>query len=331
MNEINRPIQWGIFGLGRVVQNGFTPALLASERALLVACAAYKPEQAQAFADKFKIARAHADFAAMLRNPEVDAVYIATPNSLHFEHASQALAAGKHVLCEKPLAMTAQEGQQLVAAAAAANRLLAVCFQFRFEPVLARVRELVLGGAIGELRALTLHGASPVGQARSWRQNAAEGGVLSDLGVHLLDLARWITGKELTDISARTTPPDMTRDPVQTITLLGRLGPFAHALVHVTREVPDGLNALSVEGTAGTLLVPAWRNATEYELIVRNAEGLRSERIAPANLFRGQIDAFSTALAGQPSGLAMGEDGLRVIEMTVAISRASGGLHAAGG
>ncbi len=328
MQTIHRPIQWGIFGLGRVVQNGFTPALMASERAQLVACSAYKPEQAVLFAEKFKPARAHADFAAMLRDPAVDAVYIATPNSLHFEHARQALAAGKHVLCEKPMAMTASEGQQLVAAAAVADRLLAVCFQFRFEPVLARVRELVRSGAIGDLRAVTLHGASPVGQARTWRQNAAEGGVLSDLGVHLLDLARWLTGHELTDISARTTPPDMTRDPVQTITLLGRLGPSAHALVHVTREVPDGLNALSIEGTAGTLVVPAWRNVPDYELTLRNADGVRSEHIQPANLFRGQIDAISDALAGQAASLATGEDGLRVIEMTVAIARASGGTHA---
>jgi 1,5-anhydro-D-fructose reductase (1,5-anhydro-D-mannitol-forming) len=316
-------VRWGLFGLGRIVSARFAPALAHSPRARLVACAAHKADRARAFGAQFGVPNVHDTFAAMLADPQVDAVYVATPNSLHAAHVLEALRAGKHVLCEKPLSMSLDDACQVVEAARAARRVVKVAYQFRLEPLVSRMRDLVAQGAIGELRSVTLFGASPVAPAATWRQSAAEGGVLTDLGVHLIDLVRWCSGLELTSIAAVATPADMRRDPVQTVTMLARLGDFAQATLRASREIPGGLNSFSLEGTHGTLVAPAWRNETSFTLTLRTGAGATEERFAACDLFRAEIDAFADELAGKRTILASVEDGLRVVEITQAAIRTS--------
>jgi 1,5-anhydro-D-fructose reductase (1,5-anhydro-D-mannitol-forming) len=311
--------RWAIVGLGNIATNRFAPALLRSARSTLVACASRDPERAKAFASRFGEPRVHATFDGVLADDEVDAVYLATPNSQHYEQARRAMEAGKHVLCEKPLAMTMEHGATLARLADARKRCLRVAYQFRFESVFEQIRARVLAGAIGEPRAVTLTGASPPVQGATWRQSPVEGGILTDLGVHLLDLVPWLTGLAFVDVAARAHPTDMDREPVRLISILGTLESGCHAFVRASREQAQGLQVVSVEGTRGTLTCPAWRNAPECALTLVDATGQHSETLTPAPLFEREIAAFEDALAGRATTLATAADGIRAIAIAEAV------------
>lgn len=315
-------VRWGVVGLGNVVSSRFAPAVVATAGATLAACVSRDPEKARAFASKFAVPRVHATPAALFADAEVDAVYIATPNSMHAEQAVEALRAGKHVLCEKPLSLTEADGRRVVAAAVAADRVLGVAFQLRFEALFARVRAIVAAGRLGELRTVSLLGCSPAGSPGAWRRVPEEGGILSDLAVHLLDLLPWITGLDYTRVSAAASPPDMERDPVQTISVFARLGDRCHAFVQASREIPGGQQSLLIEGTAGTLWCPAWRGAADIVLTTRDATGESTEPITGVPAFNGAVAGFGAAIRGQATALATGVDGVRNIVLVESVKRA---------
>jgi predicted dehydrogenase len=312
-------IRWGIVGLGNVTVNRFVPALVRSTRSTLTACVTRDTEAQRGFVEKFALPRAHSDYAELMRDPDVDAVYIATPNSLHFAQARDALAAGKHVLCEKPLALEAAHGEELALLASSADRVLKVAYQFRFERLFERVREHIAAGALGELRAVTLSGCSPVARTAAWRQHPEEGGILSDLAVHFLDLLPWMTGLQFTDVCARANPPDMAAASVQTIGILGTLGRQCHAVIRASRELPAGQQALAVEGTRGSVACPAWRGVPQLELTLQVGAGRTVETFEPAPLFEREIAAFEDELSGVRTTLASAADGVRTIELADAI------------
>lgn len=312
-------IRWGVVGLGNVTVNRFVPALMRSTRSTLVACVTRDPESQRGFVEKFAVPRAHADFARFVQDPEIDAVYIATPNSLHFAQTRAAIAAGKHVLCEKPLALDFAHGEELVLLARGAGRVLKVAYQFRFERVFERVREHIAAGTLGELRTVTLSGCSPVARTAAWRQDPEEGGILSDLAVHFLDLVPWLTGLEFTDVVARANPQDMASASVQTIGILGTLGQHCHAAIRASRELPAGQQALVIEGTRGTVACPAWRGVPQLELVLQDGAGRTVETFAPTPLFEREIAAFEDEVSGERSALATAVDGVHTIMLADAI------------
>ena len=326
-NTVHTPLRWGIVGLGNVVRARFMPALRKSTQAELVACVV-RSEASAAIADAFAVANRYATLEAMLADPAVDVVYIATPNSLHKAHAVQALKAGKHVLCEKHLALNVADARAIARAASDNGRVLGVCFQFRHDALFRRVRDVIRSGELGDLRTALLTATSPVGPTRTWRNEASEGGVLSDLGVHYLDLLPWITGLPFHRISALVTPAPPTQLPHQTVTVMGALGDACHGVVRVSREMQAGSNLLSIEGLAGSLQCSAIRWVKQYALRITTAAGTREELIDMGDEFVGEIDAFAQAVRGQASDMADGQDGVAVVAIAEAIQ---GFLRAGGG
>ena len=319
----NSAFRWGVVGLGNVVATRFAPAVAATAGMALAACSTRDLAKARAFAEKFRVGRVHDSFESLLRDPDVDAVYIATPNSMHAQQAIDALRAGKHVLCEKPLALSQADGARVVEAAGATGGTLAIAFQMRFESVFERARAVILSGRLGELRTVSLLGCSPANTVGAWRQSPEEGGILSDLAVHLLDLMPWLTGSDYVRLAACANPQDIDREPIQTISVFGSLGPRCHAFVQATREIAHGQQSLLVEGTGGSLWCPAWRGAPATDLVIRDASGESSERIVGAPAFNGAVAAFAAAVQGQPTALATGADGVRSIVIAEAVKRAA--------
>jgi predicted dehydrogenase len=129
----------------------------------------------------------------------------------------------------------------------------------------------------------------------------------------------WLTGLAFKEVAARAMPPDLHAAPVRTISILGSLGDAAHAFVRASRELGQGLQAVTVEGSDGTLSCPAWRNAPDYELTLADANGRRTERLAPAPMFEREIEAFEDEIAGRATTLATAEDGIRAIAVTEAV------------
>jgi predicted dehydrogenase len=169
------------------------PALRTAAGAELLAIAARDGERARELAGRYDVPRVHADYAALLADPDVDAVYLPLPNSLHLPWTLRALAAGKHVLCEKPLALNATEAREMAEAARSAGRLLMEAVMYRFHP---RMRELAASLAATEIRHLFASFGFPIRRLDSYRlRPELGGGALLDVGCYVADLARWLLGE----------------------------------------------------------------------------------------------------------------------------------------
>ena len=191
------PIRWGVMGAARIARLSVCPAIQQAEGAVLAALATRDPARAAPFLARCPGLRVHASYEALLDDPEIEAVYIPLPNHLHVEWTERALAAGKHVLCEKPLAPRAADVDRLIAARDASGRLAAEGFMVLHHPQWHRVRTLLAEGAVGRLAhvegAFTYAGLTP-GNIRL--DPAADGGALLDIGVYPSAVTRFVTGQE---------------------------------------------------------------------------------------------------------------------------------------
>ncbi len=166
------------------------------------------PERGQARAEALGVPRAYPSLEALLDDPSVDVVHVTSPNHLHVPQTKQILAAGRHVICEKPLALTAAESAELVDLAALSGRVSAVNFNIRFYPLHQHVRELVAGGGLGDVRLVTGHYFQDwllLETDWNWRLEPDKGGSLravGDIGSHWLDLATFLTGQPIVAVMA---------------------------------------------------------------------------------------------------------------------------------
>ena len=188
-------LRWGLLSTARINRR-LMPAIRAAGRAELVAVASRSQSSADAFAAQWEIPRAYGRYQALLESPDVDVVYIPLPNSLHAEWTIRAAAAGKHVLCEKPLALNVAECDQIIAAAEANGVVVAEAVMYLHHPLLHQARELVREGAVGELR--LVRGAFSFSLDRPadvrWRPELG-GGSLWDVGSYPVSFIRWMAGE----------------------------------------------------------------------------------------------------------------------------------------
>lgn len=200
-------IRWGILGAANFARQHMGPAIHAASGARLEALATSSPEKATAFSARFPGLRIHSSYDALLSDPEIDAVYIPLPNHLHVEWSLKALAAGKPVLCEKPMTLAAGEFDQLIAARDAAGLLAAEAYMVVHHPQWQRARTLIADGAIGQL--VQVHGAFSFDNRADTNniRNRAEtgGGALRDIGVYPLGTTRFVTGAEPVSAQAQIT------------------------------------------------------------------------------------------------------------------------------
>ena len=160
----NPPLRFGILGAARIAPMALVRPAREGTGVEVVAVAARDERRARAFARRHRIPRTHGSYAALLADPEVDAVYVPLPNSLHAEWTIRALEAGKHVLCEKPLASNAAEAALVIEAAQRSGRLLIEAFHWRHHPLAARMREIVTSGELGAERLETGGGEAVEGR-----------------------------------------------------------------------------------------------------------------------------------------------------------------------
>jgi 1,5-anhydro-D-fructose reductase (1,5-anhydro-D-mannitol-forming) len=322
VSGVQSPVRWGIVGLGWVATDFVVPAMIKSPGSRLAACLGSSLDKGRAFAERFGVERVHRDLAGLMHDPEVDAVYIALPNAMH--HAAVLAAAGgkKHVLCEKPLALSLEHARDMVAACRDAGVILRIAHQIRLDAAIRRAREIVHAGRLGRLAAICLERASGLGQRTSWRRDFSQSGVIFDVGVHLLDLIQWVSGQRFVEVNAFSHPDRRQGEPDATITVLGRLDHDCHAVARATREVASAENNLIVEGSEATLITSALRFAKEHVLQVRDRAGTTEERFLASPAYELEILAFEAELRGDRSVLPDGEDSMRTVAVTQAVLRA---------
>ena len=190
-------LRWGVLSPARIGTEKVIPAMQRAERCAVVALASRDAGRAEQAAARLGIPRTHGTYEALLADPEVDAVYIPLPNHLHAEWTIAAARAGKHVLCEKPLALGAAEAQRMVDACAEAGVVLLEAFMYRFHPSWLAVQELVAGGRIGDLRAVDVW-FSYFNDDPTNIRNILEvgGGAMWDIGCYAVSVARLLFGRE---------------------------------------------------------------------------------------------------------------------------------------
>jgi len=191
-------LRWGIIGCANIAVHSVIPAIQKSERGEVAAIASRGIEKAKETAAKLNIPKAYGSYEELVADPDIDAVYIPLPNHLHKEWAIKAAEAGKHVLCEKPAALNAEETAQMVEACRKAGVVFAEAFMYRYHPRVQRAKDIIASGEIGELRAVnarfTFNNAGDIGNVRY--KSEWGGGSLYDVGVYPLSAARWIVGAE---------------------------------------------------------------------------------------------------------------------------------------
>jgi len=193
-----RKINWGILSTAKIGLNKVIPALQKSKLGTVVAIGSRDGAKARTVAQQLGIARTHDSYEALLADPGVDAVYIPVPNHLHVPWSIKALAAGKHVLCEKPIALTAREAGELVVAAQRYPRLkIMEAFMYRFHPQWQAAREIVTSGGIGELRTIHAHFSYFNADPNNIRNMGdIGGGGMMDIGCYCVSFGRWLFGAE---------------------------------------------------------------------------------------------------------------------------------------
>lgn len=199
-----KPVRWGILGAANFAKEQMAPAIHAAKGAELAALATSSPEKAagfQAFCPGIKI---HSSYEALLADPTIDAVYVPLPNHLHVEWTLKALAAGKHVLTEKPIAMQASEIDQIIAARDASGLLAAEAYMIVHHPQWQLAKKWLEAGEIGTLRHVDAAFSYCLTDMENIRNRPeAGGGSLRDIGVYTFGSARFVTGSEPVDLSAR--------------------------------------------------------------------------------------------------------------------------------
>jgi predicted dehydrogenase len=257
-------IRWGILGTGRIA-GVFAEGLRSAEGAELVAVGSRTSAAAEAFAQRFGAARSHGSYAALAEDAEVDAIYVATPHTLHKENTLLCLAAGKPVLCEKPFAINADEAVQMIAAARERRVFLMEAMWTRFLPHIARVRELIAAGAIGELRLLKADfcfrtGFNPGGRLFD---PALGGGGLLDVGIYPVSLASLLLGTP-SQVAALAELGATGVDEQSAVLLSHPGGQLAVLTCAIRTSSPNGATIL---GTDGHIRIePEWWRPTRVIL-----------------------------------------------------------------
>ncbi len=190
-------VVWGILSTANIAIKRVIPAILSGERGLIAAIASREPERAREVARRFGIARSYGTYQALLDDPQVEAIYNPLPNHLHVEWTVKALGAGKHVLCEKPIALNALEARSIAAARDRSGKRVIEAFMVRCHPQWHRVRSLVRDGRIGKVRALQSAFTFPVATPENVRNRLEYGGgALYDVGCYPIVTARYLLGTE---------------------------------------------------------------------------------------------------------------------------------------
>jgi D-xylose 1-dehydrogenase (NADP+, D-xylono-1,5-lactone-forming) len=201
---MSKKIRWGIISAARIAESAVIPAIHASSNGEVAAVASRDLAKGQAYAQRNNIPKVYSSYEELLADPDIDAVYNPLPNGLHAEWSIKAAQAGKHVLCEKPLASNAAEAEEMAAAAREANVLLAEAFMYRFNPQIQQVKQMIAEGAVGKVNMVNavFSFAMPQETEDIRLDKSLAGGSLMDVGCYCIDSTRYLLGEEPLEVKA---------------------------------------------------------------------------------------------------------------------------------
>lgn len=328
-DAVKRKVGWAIVGLGKLALEEVMPAFAESKYSRPVALVSGHPDKAKRVAAAYgldqKLIFNYENYDDLSEVEEVDAIYIILPNSMHAEFTIRGLKAGKHVLCEKPMAASIEECEQMIDAAKAANRKLMIAYRLHYEPFNQRVIELCREKKFGKIRSIVATNSQVVDPPNIRLSSDLAGGPLGDIGIYCLNATRYLTGQEPIEVEAFSYQPD--DDP--------RFREVPESLAFTLRY-PDGVLAhcgcgfgaaesrnYRIECVDGTIELD---NAFSYQgqrLQIRTDIGVTEEKIVPKNHFAAEMDHFSRCILDGKEPRTPGQEGLQDVRLMVAIEQAA--------
>jgi len=300
-------IRWGVLGNATIARRCVIPAIQKSRNGRVHALATRRPADAGPVAAENRIERIYDRYETLLEDPAVDCVYIPLPNHLHLPWTLKALSAGKHVLCEKPIACTAQEACEMDAAAGRGRLLLMEALMYRFHPRSREIKQLVSDGRIGPPRlvrsAFCFHMAAEILNARDNLRLRPDrgGGALLDVGCYSVSVARWMMGAEPTRVQAQAIYHDTGVD----VHVVGTLQFPGGGLATVAASFISALQqTFTVAGAAGAIDLPhdafiPWLKDAAYILRGRDQETGSRHVVPGADEYQLMVEHFGDAVSGK--------------------------------
>ncbi|MCX7287611.1 MAG: Gfo/Idh/MocA family oxidoreductase [Rhodobacterales bacterium] len=292
-----KPVRWGVLGAAKFAREHMAPAIHAAEGAELAALATSDPAKAEGFLAFAPGLAVHSSYDALLSDPTIDAVYIPLPNHLHVEWTLKTLAAGKHVLTEKPIAMKAREIDQIIAARDRTGLLAAEAYMIVHHPQWQRAKEWLAAGEIGTLVHADVAFSFNLTEGANIRNKPETGGgSLRDIGVYTFGCARFVTGAEPVDLSARIHRENGVDVFAQIAGIMdGPTGRFTYGSMTSMRMY--NRQVATFQGTKGMIRLeggPFNANVNDLAEVELHQNGNRviTERFPAANHYKLQVEAF---------------------------------------
>lgn len=311
-------LKWGIIGAGDIMRRRVAPAITDLPNCELTAITRSRADLAESFAKEFGAKRWYANWREMLADEEVEAVYVATPVFLHAEQTIAAAEAGKHVLCEKPMAMNSDQCDRMVGACRENGVRLGIAYYRRFYPVLARVRAILDAGEIGRPVIAQMNAFEYVDMAkddpRGWFLQKARsgGGPMMDFGCHRIEVLTDLLGdvRRSTSITANV---EFDREVEDTAAVLLQFASGPCASITVTHAAGEPQDTLDIFGTVGSIHVPILNKG---EITIRTQAGTRTEIHPPhANAHQPLIEEFADAVLSGRDPRVSGDSGRSVADL----------------
>ena len=326
-----KPVGFALVGLGSLAINQLMPAFARCQQAKLVGFVSGRPEKAKHLAGLYGVDPRniynYENFEQIANNPAIDVIYIVLPNSMHAEYTMRALKSGKHVLCEKPMANTPKDCEQMVAAAKAANRKLMIGYRCRYEPynqaLIAYARDT---NEAGPTRMILADAGFNIGNPNQWRlkKQMAGGGSLMDIGIYALNAARYLTGEEPVSVNAmmHSTPNDPRFVEVEE-NINFQLRFPSGILANCGSSYGVNFNRFRVMKPRGSAELDPASSYTGLRMRVFRG-GALEERILPQrDHFTLEMDHFAACISNNTEPLTPGEEGLKDLRIITAIYEAA--------
>lgn len=310
-------MRWGLVGTGAHAVQKIVPAMNIARGTILHGALGSTREKTERVAEQAGGITAYSSLPALLADPAIDAVFIATPNDQHREQTAMAAAAGKHVLVEKPMALTEDDCKAMIAACDRAGVSLGLGFQQRHAPVHQELRRLISSGELGEIVLVTGEWHTAYGVWSNWRADPRKAGadILSAVGVHVFDLLGFLIGADVVETAAIV---DRAKDTGldQTIAASVRYANGVMGSVTLTRRARSMVNSVRILGTAGSATGFGTLGMTPTGYLDVTIGGVSERREMPViDLYAAQFEAFEAAVAAKQTPSASGLDGLKSVAL----------------
>jgi predicted dehydrogenase len=326
-----RKLGWALVGLGSLSINQIMPAFAKCTHSKLVGFVSGRPEKARHMAQLYRVdpknIYSYDNYDSIANNPDIDIIYVVLPNSMHPEYTIRALKAGKHVLCEKPMANTPQECEQMIAAGKAANRKLMVGYRVRYEPYNQLMIKMARdAGEMGPTGMILADAGFSIGDPTQWRlrRAMAGGGSLMDIGIYSLNAARYLSGEEPVEVNAMSysTPNDPRFTEVEE-NINFQLKFPSGILANCTSSYGVNLGRFRVFKPRGSFELEPASSYTGLRMRIFRG-GSIEERILPQrDHFQLEMDHLSQSVMNNTEPLTPGEEGLKDLKVMMAIYEAA--------